>query len=157
MIRMMTSYCMGDSERCSNKVAIHSSFVSGLFRDCLDRPGPGEDSAHRGLWRFFGLPPCKLTSSGDKVREAYIEFFRDKKEHDFIASSPVVPLNDPTLLFANAACPDRLAFAHRVGWMHVHVQTMTSCQPCTSASIKQSDFPAVVCSIPQLFKAIWGS
>ncbi|CAE6957600.1 ALATS [Symbiodinium natans] len=93
---------MGDSERCSNKVAIHSSFVSGLFRDCLDRPGPGEDSAHRGLWRFFGLPPCKLTSSGDKVREAYIEFFRDKKEHDFIASSPVVPLNDPTLLFANA-------------------------------------------------------
>ncbi|CAE7548633.1 ALATS [Symbiodinium sp. CCMP2592] len=40
--------------------------------------------------------------TGDKVRDAYIKFFTEKKEHNFIASSPVVPLNDPTLLFANA-------------------------------------------------------
>ncbi|CAJ1368893.1 unnamed protein product [Effrenium voratum] len=39
--------------------------------------------------------------TGDKVRETYISFFRDKG-HDFVQSSPVVPLSDPTLLFANA-------------------------------------------------------
>jgi len=36
-----------------------------------------------------------------RVRDTYIEFFKSK-EHDFIASSPVVPFEDPTLLFANA-------------------------------------------------------
>ncbi|XP_074279849.1 alanine--tRNA ligase-like [Silene latifolia] len=36
-----------------------------------------------------------------KVRHTYFEFFR-KKEHKFWKSSPVVPVNDPTLLFANA-------------------------------------------------------
>lgn len=40
--------------------------------------------------------------TGEKVREAYIKFFVDKKKHDFVQSSPVVPLSDPTLLFANA-------------------------------------------------------
>ena len=50
---------------------------------------------------------CGLMMSvveGEKVREAYIKFFVDKKKHDFVQSSPVVPLSDPTLLFANAAC-----------------------------------------------------
>ncbi|XAR54282.1 Alanine--tRNA ligase [Bertholletia excelsa] len=36
-----------------------------------------------------------------KVREAFIRFFEDKKHVNW-KSSPVVPLNDPTLLFANA-------------------------------------------------------
>eukprot|EP00735_Rhodelphis_limneticus_P008188 TRINITY_DN2101_c0_g1::TRINITY_DN2101_c0_g1_i1::g.21901::m.21901 TRINITY_DN2101_c0_g1::TRINITY_DN2101_c0_g1_i1::g.21901 ORF type:complete len:979 (+),score=410.41,sp/P36428/SYA_ARATH/54.36/0.0,tRNA-synt_2c/PF01411.14/2.1e-210,tRNA_SAD/PF07973.9/2.7e-16,DHHA1/PF02272.14/7.8e+03,DHHA1/PF02272.14/2e-06,Ribosomal_S13/PF00416.17/3.8e+03,Ribosomal_S13/PF00416.17/0.57,Ribosomal_S13/PF00416.17/2.9e+03 TRINITY_DN2101_c0_g1_i1:85-2937(+) len=36
-----------------------------------------------------------------KVRKTFIEFF-GTKEHKFIASSPVVPHDDPTLLFANA-------------------------------------------------------
>ena len=36
------------------------------------------------------------------MRDAYISFFVEKKRHNFVASSPVVPLTDPTLLFANA-------------------------------------------------------
>ncbi|XP_047319676.1 alanine--tRNA ligase-like [Impatiens glandulifera] len=37
----------------------------------------------------------------NKVRDTFVQFF-EGKEHVFWRSSPVVPLNDPTLLFANA-------------------------------------------------------
>lgn len=37
----------------------------------------------------------------DKVRETFTKFF-ESKEHTFVTSSPVVPVDDPTLLFANA-------------------------------------------------------
>eukprot|EP00439_Symbiodinium_sp_Y106_P032408 s4990_g3.t2 len=73
--------------------ALGASAVRGLRR------------RHRRQTAYVGV--ARRASSldvwtGDKVRDAYIKFFTEKKEHDFIASSPVVPLNDPTLLFANA-------------------------------------------------------
>jgi alanyl-tRNA synthetase len=37
-----------------------------------------------------------------EIRQQYLDFFVQKCGHKFIASSPVVPLDDPTLLFANA-------------------------------------------------------
>eukprot|EP01036_Dinobryon_divergens_P029414 gene29414-38508_t len=37
-----------------------------------------------------------------KIRSTFINFFKDKKGHVYWPSSPVVPVNDPTLLFANA-------------------------------------------------------
>ncbi|KAL8152233.1 hypothetical protein V2J09_009993 [Rumex salicifolius] len=37
----------------------------------------------------------------NKVRETYIKFFQEK-DHTFWKSSPVVPVNDPSLFFANA-------------------------------------------------------
>jgi len=37
-----------------------------------------------------------------RVRETYIKYFCEKQAHTFVESSPVVPHDDPTLLFANA-------------------------------------------------------
>ena len=37
-----------------------------------------------------------------EVRDQFIEYFREKHDHVYYKSSPVVPHDDPTLLFANA-------------------------------------------------------
>lgn len=36
------------------------------------------------------------------IRQTFIDYFVEKRGHTFWKSSPVVPINDPTLLFANA-------------------------------------------------------
>ncbi|KAJ1940026.1 Alanine--tRNA ligase [Kickxella alabastrina] len=39
--------------------------------------------------------------TGRKVRDTFIEYF-ESQGHKFVPSSPTVPHDDPTLLFANA-------------------------------------------------------
>ena len=38
----------------------------------------------------------------NKVRSVFIDYFKEKREHSYVPSSPVVPHNDKTLLFVNA-------------------------------------------------------
>jgi hypothetical protein len=42
------------------------------------------------------------TLSGNEVRAAFMDYFRDRHQHTYVHSSSVVPHEDPTLLFANA-------------------------------------------------------
>ena len=42
---------------------------------------------------------CTLKSS--EIRQAFINYF-EKQSHQVVSSSPLVPPNDPTLLFTNA-------------------------------------------------------
>ncbi|CAM9168423.1 unnamed protein product, partial [Sphacelaria rigidula] len=37
-----------------------------------------------------------------RIRSSFIKFFTDNHEHTFWPSSPVVPHDDPSLLFVNA-------------------------------------------------------
>ena len=41
------------------------------------------------------------SNSTTSIRQAFLDFFR-QKDHEVVASSPLVPANDPTLLFTNA-------------------------------------------------------
>ena len=43
-----------------------------------------------------------VTRSAAQIRQEFLDFFRDKHAHAIVPSSPVVPHDDPTLLFANA-------------------------------------------------------
>lgn len=40
--------------------------------------------------------------TANQIREQFITFFQERASHDFVPSSPVVPHDDPTLLFTNA-------------------------------------------------------
>ena len=43
-----------------------------------------------------------LPSTGSEVRQSFMDFFMNKKAHTYVHSSSTIPLDDPTLLFANA-------------------------------------------------------
>ncbi|MAE65257.1 MAG: alanine--tRNA ligase [Phycisphaeraceae bacterium] len=43
-----------------------------------------------------------MSISSNEVRRQFIDYFAQKHAHEFVPSSPVVPHEDPTLLFANA-------------------------------------------------------
>ena len=44
---------------------------------------------------------AKSIKSSAEIRQAFLEFFKNK-QHEIVASSSLVPVNDPTLLFTNA-------------------------------------------------------
>ena len=60
----------------------------------LSREGDGDDGIHSD--------PAATAWPVSRVRSTFIEYFVKKRDHVFFPSSPVVPVNDPTLLFANS-------------------------------------------------------
>ncbi len=75
-----------------------------------------------------------------RIRQAFLEFFQDKG-HELVPSSPLVPQNDPTLLFVNAGMvPFKDVF---VGLEGRSYSTATSAQKCIRAGGKHNDLENV--------------
>ncbi len=76
----------------------------------------------------------------NELRQAFLEFFRDN-DHEIVASSPLVPGNDPTLLFTNAGMvqfKDVFLGDEKRGY-----DRATSSQRCVRAGGKHNDLENV--------------
>ena len=80
------------------------------------------------------------TMTSNELRQAFLDFFRDRG-HEVVASSPLVPGNDPTLLFTNAGMVQfKDVF---LGEEKRQYTTAVSSQRCVRAGGKHNDLENV--------------
>ena len=75
-----------------------------------------------------------------EIRKSFINFF-ENKNHNFVRSSPVVPIDDPTLLFTNAGMNQfKPIFLDQVNASHTRA---VNSQKCIRVSGKHNDLEEV--------------
>ena len=75
------------------------------------------------------------------IRNQFVEYFEQKLKHKFVPSAPVVPQNDPTLLFTNAGMNQFKPFF--LGETKAPYKRAVNSQKCIRVSGKHNDLEAV--------------
>ena len=78
----------------------HPRFLSRGIHTTFIR-AQSSSSRHRSQFKMASIAADAPQWNAQQVRDTFIQFFKDRG-HTFVKSSPVVPVNDPTLLFTNA-------------------------------------------------------
>jgi len=78
--------------------------------------------------------------SAKQIRDGFIDFFRDKG-HEFVPSSPIVPIGDETLLFANAGMNQFKDIF--LGLVSPDYRRVVNSQKCLRVSGKHNDLEEV--------------
>ena len=107
---------------------------------------PFGGEVQEGLWALRRLPRCStsltsspMTSTND-IRRAFLDFF-GREGHEIVPSAPLVPQNDPTLMFVNAGMvPFKNVFT---GLETRPYKIATSAQKCVRAGGKHNDLDNV--------------
>ncbi len=82
----------------------------------------------------------QLPRSTAEIRQAFLDYFASK-QHQIVASSPLIPGNDPTLLFTNAGM---VQFKDTfLGVEQRNYNRATTCQRCVRAGGKHNDLENV--------------
>ena len=80
--------------------------------------------------------------SGKEIRQAFINFFRDKHEHTVVKSSSLIP-NNPTVLLTTAGMLQFVPYYLGLEKPPFNPPRATSCQKCARAGGKDSDIENV--------------
>ena len=78
----------------------------------------------------------------DHIRRAFIDYFKEKG-HRIVDSSPLIPKDDPTLLFTSAGMVQFKEFFQAKDTSHLAFTRAASCQKCLRAGGKKSDLENV--------------
>lgn len=80
--------------------------------------------------------------TGNQIREAFINFFKDKHEHTVVESSSLIP-NNPTVLLTTAGMLQFVPYYLGLEKPPYNPPRATSCQKCARAGGKDSDIENV--------------
>jgi len=80
--------------------------------------------------------------TGNQIREAFINFFKDKHEHTVVESSSLIP-NNPTVLLTTAGMLQFVPYYLGLEKPPFNPPRATSCQKCARAGGKDSDIENV--------------